>query len=210
MYLNSGDPRRAIRHYNRSIVAWERLNPRRGADLTVDTPVAQAWGMMGNALVALGESDAAVERHTAAVNLLRGWMFSTRRFRPRWVRSPYSFTILPALSATPAICPGAVRALEESLRLRRQVIGKDPPTINGRRRLFILNHSLASLHGHSFTLHLGDTARAETYATESLRIAEELAREDKGSDRSVRDLMFGKWLLGCVLLPEHPAGAALS
>jgi tetratricopeptide (TPR) repeat protein len=69
--LSFGDATRAIEHQRRSVTAWERRTPRRGEDLEADTGIAQAWGILGQALYEAGQASEAVERHTAAVNLLR-------------------------------------------------------------------------------------------------------------------------------------------
>lgn len=204
--LNTGDASGAVEHQRRSIEAYDRLNPRRGEDIAVDTGIAQAWGMMGQALLARGEPAAAVERHTAAVRLLREWL--PRRTLPttRGTLSLFLYDLAEAHRDTGDL-KGAVETLQESAQIRRQILEQDPGNLNSRRRLFTLNFALAAVHGHPFVANLGDHAAAERYATGALGEAERMAREDRGSDRSVRDRMFGNWILGCVLLPNEPRRA---
>jgi eukaryotic-like serine/threonine-protein kinase len=204
--LESGDARQAIEHQRRSIAAWERLNPVRAQDLEVDTRIAQAWGMMGQALVALGESNEAVDRHTAAVNLLRGWL--PRKTLPT-TRGTISLMLydLAAAKRDTGDLQGAVQIYREAVSIRQQILERDPNNLNYRRRMFSLNFALAAVHGHPFVFNLGDHATAERHAAEALKEAEQMAKEDEGSDRSVRDLAFGNWIMGCVLLPNEPRRA---
>lgn len=205
VWMSSGDARRAIEHHERSIAVWERLKPR-GEDIEVDTRIAQAWGMMGQALVALGDSRAAVERHTAAVGLLREWLPRKTMPTTRGTLSLFLYDLAEGRRDTGDL-KGAVAALEESARIRREILAQDPKAFNSRRRLFSLNFALAAVHGHPFVFNLGNQAVAERYAAEALREAERMAAEDQGSDRSVRDRMFGNWIMGCVLLPKEPRRA---
>ncbi|MBM3782898.1 MAG: serine/threonine protein kinase [Acidobacteria bacterium] len=204
--ISSGDARRAIEHQRRSIVAWERLKPQRGDDIEVDTRIAQAWGIMGQALLELGEAQQSVERHSAAVRLLREWL--PRKTLPS-TRGTLSLFLhdLGEAQVDAGDLSGAVRTLEEASAIRRAILEKDPKSFSSRRRIFSLDFQLASAHGHAFHLHLGDQEAAERYAMNSLRAAEQLAVEDQGSERSVKDRMFGNWILGCVLLQNEPRRA---
>jgi tetratricopeptide (TPR) repeat protein len=142
-----------------------------------------------------------VERHSAAVELLRQWIPRKTLPTTRGTLSLFLYDLAYALRDTGDLA-GAVRTLQESAQIRRQIMEADPNNISFRRRLFSLNYVLAEVHGHPFYLNLGDAAAAERYATDAMREAERMAKEDHGSDRSVRDRMFGNWVLGCVLLPN--------
>jgi hypothetical protein len=97
--------------------------------------------------------------------------------------------------------------MHESAQLRREIVKADPHNMNSRRRLFLLNYLIAEVYGNPLYLNLGDPAAAEPYAHEAMRETERMAAEDRGSDRSVRDRMFGSWIVGCVLLPREPRRA---
>jgi tetratricopeptide (TPR) repeat protein len=206
MYLNSGDPSRALEHLRKSIAAWERRHPQRNQDLESDTGIAQAWGIMGQALAAQGESAAAVQSHTAAVDLLRGWL--PRKIAPTTLGTVSIMLqhLGDALRETGDLT-GAVRIYREAVQIRKQILQENPTSLSYRRRLFNLNFALASVLGNPLAFSLGNPADAETYAAETLREAQAMAKEDRGSVRAGRDLMFGNWIMGCVLLPTDPRRA---
>jgi len=198
--LNAGDAPRALEHQRRSIAAWERRNPHRGQDLTADTGIAQAWGYMGNALIAMGEPAKAVERHSAAVGVLRGWI--TRQAAPTTAGTlSLMLQDLADAQRETGDLRAAVATYREATRIRQEILQKNLKSLPFRRRLFTLNFALATLHGNPLNANLGDQKAAEAYAAEALRAAEAIAVEDKGSIRSIRDRMFGNWVMGCVLLP---------
>jgi eukaryotic-like serine/threonine-protein kinase len=204
--LNSGDAAGAVEHQRKSIAAWERLNPRRGENLEVDTGVAQAWGTLGQALYELGEAAESVERHTAAVNLLRGWLPRQTLPTTRGTISLLLYDLAMARHDTGDL-PGAVETYREAAQIRRQILAKDPTSLSYRRRLFTLNFQLATVIGQPLGLSLGDHVAAEGYAAEAHREAEKMGREDGGSNRSVRDRLWGNWIMGCVLIPTNPRRA---
>lgn len=200
MHLSTGDPSRALHHEQNSIAAWQRRTPQRGHDLQSDTGIAQAWGIMGKILSAQGDADAAVKHHTAAVNLLRSWIPRNPGVNTQGTIAIMLQDLGEARRDTGDLT-GAVAIYREAVLTRQQLLRSDPSSMPYRRRLFSLNFALASAFGNALTFSLGDHANAERYAAEALREAEAMARDDKGSARSVRDRMFGNWIMGCVLLP---------
>lgn len=200
MQLHTGDPAGAIAHQARSIAAWERRNPQRGQNLEADTGIAQAWGIMGQALLGQGDAAAAVEKHTAAVNLLRGWPPGKAAPTTPGTISLMLYDLGEALRDTGDLA-GAVAAYQEAVRMREKILQTNPKNFSWRRRLFSLHFALAAVSGNPLSLHLGQPAAAENYASRALREAEALAEEDRGSARSLRDRLLGHWMMGCVLLP---------
>lgn len=198
--LQVGDPARAIAHQARSIAAWERRNPQRGQNIEADTGIAQAWGIMGQALLGQGDSAAAVEKHTAAVNLLRGWPAGQTAPNTPGTISLMLYDLGEALRDTGDLA-GAVAAYQEAVRIREKILRANPKNFAWRRRLFSLHFALAAVSGHPLAFNLARPAAAAGYASRALREAEALAEEDRGSARSVRDRMLGHWMMGCVLLP---------
>ena len=102
---------------------------------------------------------------------------------------------------------GAVEAYQEAVRIRKQILEENPRHIAWRRRLWVLNFALANAFGNPFNLNLGDPVKARSYAAETMREAEAMAEEDRGSARSVRDRSLGNWLMGSVLLRSEPRRA---
>lgn len=200
--LDGDDPGGALEHQRRSIAAWERRSPQRGQDFEADTGIAQAWGYMGRALSAQGDAEEAVRHHTAGVGLLRGWL--TRRPLPS-TRGTLSLLLhdLGKAQRDSGDLRGAVATYREALRIRRQIVEEGPTNFNQRRRIFILNFSLATVHGNPLMFNLGEQAIAETHASEAFREGEAMAKEDPGTPRSIRDRYFGNWIMGCVLIPAE-------
>jgi tetratricopeptide (TPR) repeat protein len=206
MHRSTGDPARAIAHLRKSVAAFERRNARRGEDLQTDTGIAQAWGIMGQALVEQGESMAAVERHSAAVDLLRTWV--PRKTAPTtWGTISLLLYDLGEARRDVGDLAGAVSAYQEAVRIRKQILEENPRHIAWRRRLWVLNFALASTFGNPFTLNLGDPVKARDYAAEVVREVDAMAAEDRGSVRSVHDRSVGNWLMGSVLLHSEPRRA---
>ena len=204
--LNAGDASGAVQHLRRSIAVWQRRNPTRGVDIQGDTGLAQAWGIMGQALMALGESSEAVRSHSAAVELLRGWLPRQTLPTTRGTLSIF-LTDLGDAQRDVGDLRGAVESYREAVEIRRPMIESDPTALNYRRRLHILNLHLAEVFGHPFVLNLGDAAAAEGHADEALRASEQMVREDRGSDRSLQDHVWANWTMGSVLLPSNPRRA---
>ncbi len=204
--LQLGDPARAVSHQSRSVAAWERRNPRRGQNLEADTGIAQAWGIMGQALLGQGDAAAAVEKHTAAVDLLRRWPSSGAAPVPQGTFSLMLHDLAEARRDTGDLA-GAVAAYQESVRICEKFLAANPRNFTWRRRRFLLHFSLATVSGNPLSFHLGQSEAAESYAGLALREAEALADEDRGSARSERDRLFGHWVMGCVLLPRNPRRA---
>ncbi len=202
MHLSAGDPTRSIQHQRKSIAAWERRTPQRGQDLETDTGIAQAWGIMGQALVALGESADAVGRHAAAVDLLRSWLPRKTLPTTQGTISLMLHDLAEARRDTGDL-GGAVQTYREAAQIRKQILQKDPKHLSSRRRVLILNFALATVFGNALTFSVGDQATAESYAAEAMREADALANEDKGSARSMKDRMLANWIMGCVLLPTQ-------
>ncbi len=206
MHRSTGDPTRAIAHLGKSVAAFEQRNPRRGEDLQTDTGIAQAWGIMGQTLVEQGESTAAVERHSAAVELLRSWV--PRKTAPTTLGTVSLLLFdLGEARRDAGDLAGAVDAYQEAVRIRKQILEENPRHIAWRRRLWVLNFALANAFGNPFNLNLGDPVKARGYAAETMREAEAMAEEDRGSARSVRDRSLGNWLMGSVLLRSEPRRA---
>ena len=204
--LNAGDASGAVQHLRRSIAVWERLNPKRGVDIQVDTGLAQAWGIMGQALMALGQSDEAVRSHSAAVELLREWL--PRQTLPTTQGTLSIFlTDLGDAQRDVGDLRGAVESYREAVDIRKPMVERDPAALNYRRRLHILNLHLAEVFGHPFVLNLGDAAVAEGHAAEALRASEQMVKEDRGSNRSLQDHVWANWTMGSVLLPAQPRRA---
>jgi predicted Ser/Thr protein kinase len=201
MKVSTGNPAGGIEHQRLSVAAWERRNPQRGQDLEADTGIAQAWGMMGQALAAQGESEAAVDRHTAAVDLLRGWLPRQTGQHTHGTISNLLFDLGQARREVGDLT-GAIRTYREAEQIRRKLLQQYPHSLPYRRRIFILNYSLASASGDPLKFNLGDRAAAEIYAAAALREVETIAKEDQGSARSVRDRMFGNLMMGRVLLAD--------
>ena len=204
--LNAGDAPGAVQHLRRSIAVWEGRNPTRGVDIEVDTALAQAWGIMGQAMMALGRSSEAVQSHSAAVGLLRGWLPRQTLATTRGTLSIF-LTDLGDAQRDVGDLRGAVESYREALGIRKPMVEADPAALNYRRRLHILNLHLAEVFGHPFVLNLGDTAAAEVHAAEALAASARMVEEDRGSDRSLQDHLWANWTMGGVLLPTDPRRA---
>ena len=204
--LNAGDASGAVQHLRRSIAVWERRNPTRGVDIQVDTGLAQAWGIMGQALMALGQSSEAVQSHSAAVGLLRGWLPRQTLPTTRGTLSIF-LTDLGDAQRDVGDLRGAVESYREAVDIRKPMVERDPTALNYRRRLHTLNLHLAEVFGHPFVLNLGDAAVAEVHAAEALSASEQMVKEDRGSDRSLQDHLWANWTMGSVLLPAKPRRA---
>jgi eukaryotic-like serine/threonine-protein kinase len=204
--LNAGDASGAVEHLRRSVAVWERRNPQRGVDIQGDTGLAQAWGIMGQALMALGQSSEAVKSHSAAVGLLREWL--PRQTLPT-TRGTLSIFLTDFGNAQRDVgdLGGAAESYREAVGIRKPMVESDPTALNYRRRLHILNLHQAELFGHPFVLNLGDAAAAEVHAAEALSAAERMVKEDRESDRSLQDLLWANWTMGSVLLPTNPRRA---
>lgn len=204
--LNAGDAPGAVRHLRRSIAAWERRNPTRGVDIQGDTGLAQAWGILGQALMALGQSSEAVQSHAAAVALLRQWLPRQTLPTTRGTLSIF-LTDLGDAQLDGGDLRGALESYREAIGIRKPMVERDPTALNYRRRLHNLNLRLAEVFGHPFVLNLGEAALAEIHAAEALSAAERMVKEDRGSDRSLQDLLWANWTMGGVLLPTSPRRA---
>jgi eukaryotic-like serine/threonine-protein kinase len=204
--LNAGDASGAVEHLRRSVAVWERRNPKRGVDIQVDTGLAQAWGIMGQALMALGQSSEAVRSHSAAVDLLRGWLPRQTLPTTRGTLSIF-LTDLGDAQRDVGDLRGAVESYREAVGIRRPMVESDPTALNYRRRLHTLNLHLAEVFGDPFVLNLGDAALAEMHAAEALSASERMVKEDRGSDRSLQDLLWGNLTMGSVVLPTNPRRA---
>jgi eukaryotic-like serine/threonine-protein kinase len=204
--LNAGDASGAAQHLRRSIAVWERRNPTRGVDIQGDTGLAQAWGILGQALMALGQSSEAVQSHSAAVELLRGWLPRQTLPTTRGTLSIF-LTDLGDAQRDVGDLRGAVESYREAVDIRKPMVESDPTALNYRRRLHILNRDLAEVFGHPFVLNLGDPAAAEVHAAEALSASERMVKEDRGSDRSLQDHVWANWTMGSVLLPTQPRRA---
>jgi tetratricopeptide (TPR) repeat protein len=204
--LNAGDASRAAQHLRRSIAVWERRNPTRGVDIQGDTGLAQAWGILGQSLMALGQSAEAVQSHQAAVALLREWLPRQTLPTTRGTLSIF-LTDLGDAQRDVGDLRGAVESFREAVSIRKPMVESDPTALNYRRRLHILNRSLAEVFGHPFVLNLGDATVAEAHAAETLSAAERMVKEDRSSDRSLQDLLWANLTMGSVLLPTQPRRA---
>jgi eukaryotic-like serine/threonine-protein kinase len=202
MNLNTGKPALGLVHYQKSIAAWERRNPERGLDLEADTGIAQAWGLMGQALHAQGEAKAAVERHKAAVDLLSSWLPRKTAPNTRGIISTMLYDLADARRDAGDL-KGAVEAYRESARMRKEILNANPKNLGSRRRLMLLNIALADVIGNPLNLNLGDSETAQRYAAEALREADAIAQEDGGSFRSVRDRNLAHLMMAFVLLPTE-------
>jgi eukaryotic-like serine/threonine-protein kinase len=201
--LNAGDAAGAVKHLRRSIAVWERRNPTRGVDIQGDTGLAQAWGIMGQALMALGESSEAVRSHSAAVELVPGWLPRQTLPTTRGTLSIF-LTDLGDAQRDVGDLRGAVESYREAVGIRKPMVEADPTALNYRRRLHRLDMHLAEVFGHPFVLNLGDAAVAEVHAAEALTASERMVKEDRGSDRSLQDHLLANWTMGSVLLPTKP------
>jgi tetratricopeptide (TPR) repeat protein/tRNA A-37 threonylcarbamoyl transferase component Bud32 len=204
--LNAGDASGAVEHLRRSIAVWERRNPTRGMDIQVDTGLAQAWGIMGQALMALGQSSEAVRSHSAAVGLLRGWLPRQTLPTTRGTLSIF-LTDLGDAQRDVGDLRGAIESYREAVDIRKPMVERDPTALNYRRRLHTLNSHLADVFGNPFVLNLGDPVVAEMHAAETLSAAERMVKEDRGSDRSLQDHVWANWTMGSVLLSTKPRRA---
>ena len=201
--LNAGDAAGAAQHLRRSIAVWERRNPTRGVDIQGDTGLAQAWGILGQALMALGQSSEAVKSHWAAVEMLRGWL--PRQTLPTTLGTLSIFlTDLGDAQRDVGDLRGAVASYQEAVDLRKPIVARDPAALNFRRRLNTLNIDLAEVFGHPFLLNLGDSAAAERHAAEALSAAEGMVEEDGSSNESLLDSVWANMTMGAVLLPTKP------
>ena len=204
--LNAGDAAGAAQHLRRSIAVWERRNPTRGVDIQGDTGLAQAWGILGQALMALGQSSEAVQSHSAAVGLLREWL--PRQTLPTTLGTLSIFlTDLGDAQRDVGDLRGAVKSYREAVDIRKPMVERDPTALNYRRRLHILDKHLAEVYGHPFVLSLGDAAAAEGHAADALRASERMVTEDRSSDRSLQDHVWANLTMGSVLLPAEPRRA---
>jgi tetratricopeptide (TPR) repeat protein len=201
--LNAGDTSGAVDHLRRSIAVWERHTPQRGVDIQGDTGLAQSWGILGQALLARGQSPEAVQSHAAAVELLRAWIPRQTLPTTRGTLSLF-LTDLGDAQRDVGDLDGAVESYREAVGIRKPMVENDPAALNYRRRLHILNRNLAEVFGHPFLPNLGDTAVAEAHAEEALRAAEQMVEEDRRSDRSLVDLLWANLTMGTVLLPAAP------
>jgi tetratricopeptide (TPR) repeat protein/predicted Ser/Thr protein kinase len=201
MRISMGDPAAGIEHLKRSVAAWERRHPERGQDLDTDTGIAQAWGIMGQALVAQGKAAEAVARHAAAVDLLSSWLPKKTLPTTHGTISLMQYDLATALRDVGELEKSAQMYLE-ARRMRKQLLDKNPKNLSNRRRVAIVDMSLATLFGNPLAFSVGDAATAESYATKALQEAEAMAEEDHGSARSLRDQALANWIMGCVLLPR--------
>jgi tRNA A-37 threonylcarbamoyl transferase component Bud32 len=204
--LNAGDAAGAAQHLRRSIAVWERRNPMRGVDLQGDTGLAQAWGILGQSLMALGQSSEAVQSHAAAVQTLRDWLPRETLPTTRGTLSIF-LTDLGDAQRDVGDLRGAVASYQEAVGIRKPMVERDPTALNYRRRLHNLNRGLAEVYGHPFVLNLGDAAAAATHAADALSAAERMVQEDRSSDRSLQDLAWANLTMGAVLLPASPRRA---
>jgi eukaryotic-like serine/threonine-protein kinase len=206
MILNIEQPSKAIAHQQKSIAVWERRNPQRGQDLESDTGIAQAWGLMGQALHAQGEAKAAVERHKAAVDLLSSWLPRKTAPNTRGIISTMLYDLAEARRDSGDL-NGAVEAYRESARIRKEILQANTKHLGSRRRVMLLNIALADVTGNALNLSLGDSETAQRYAGEALRQAEAIAKEDGGSFRSGRDRALANLMMAYVLLATEPRRA---
>src|SRR5574339_634044 len=106
------------------MAARERRNPTRGVEIEVDTGLAQAWGIMGQALMALGKSSEAVQSHSAAVELLREWL-PKKTLPTTWGTLSIFLTDLGEAQHDTGDLRGAAASYREAVEIRKPMVERD-------------------------------------------------------------------------------------